>query len=807
MPFPTAGRLPVLPLKNTVIFPGLSQVVRVGRPKSLNAVEHSQKNEGFWILAVQQKTSSLERTANLDVSVEAADLESYGTLCRIDSIKGKKENGLQLVLMAFARVLISDVSSSEPYLNAGFLCLEDKVIENGATEKALMESLKELSIESLKFIPGNTAAIADQIQRIEDIAFLNHLIVSHLDLKPEDKQRLLELSDLKEKSLFVLQLLKNFKDNLQIQNEIRSKLNQKLNETQRQGILREQLKTIREELGDSSGNNFEAKIRGRLEDLTLPEEVRSAFESELSKISESGAHNPEAGMIRNYLDFATSLPWNEPTITDIDLDLARKILDQDHSGLEKVKKKILQHLAVSKLRNDLKGQILLLKGPPGVGKTSLAQSVAKALNRPYVRLSLGGVRDEAEVRGHRRTYIGAMAGRILQSMKKAGQKNPVFLLDEIDKLSRAWNGDPASALLEVLDPEQNSTFSDHYLDFPFDLSKVFFIATANSLEGIPGPLLDRLEVIELSSYTEEEKLQIAQKHLIPKVLKENGMTEDQLHLQEEHLRRLIREYTREAGVRELQRVLASVTRGKSEEVLKAGKTEVSWADVVEILGPEKFIKDRTKTTLQPGVVTGLAWTPVGGDVLFIETVALPGKGQLQITGQLGDVMKESAQIAFSLFKLLAAKIDPTKDLSKFDFHVHAPAGAIPKDGPSAGVTLLTSLISLVQQKSCDSELAMTGEISLSGQVMSVGGIKEKVMAAHRFGIKKVLIPKKNERDLMEIPQKIREELILETVDNVEDLLSKATGLEIPGLLSLSAFSLGASPLQPDSPVCSSRKSF
>jgi ATP-dependent Lon protease len=808
MSFPSAGRLPVLPLKNTVIYPGMSQVVRVGRPKSLAAVEQSQRHEGFWILAVQQKNSSLERTANLDVPVEPSDLETFATLCRIDSIKGKKESGLQLVLLAFARVQICEISSSEePYLSAEFLCLQDKVIDDKSTEKALIESLKDLSIESLKLIPGNTAAIADQIRRIEDISFLNHLIASHLDLRSEDKQRLLEINDLKEKSLFVLQLLKNFKDNLQIQNEIRNKLNQKMSESQRQGILREQLKTIREELGDSSSNNFEAKIRARLAQLELSDEVKTAFENELAKLTEAGAHNPESGMLRNYLDFATSLPWNEPETKEIDLEAARRILDEDHSGLEKVKKKILQHLAVSKLRKDLKGQILLLKGPPGVGKTSLAQSIAKALGRPYVRLSLGGVRDEAEIRGHRRTYIGAMAGRILQSMKKAGQKNPVFLLDEIDKLSRAWNGDPASALLEVLDPEQNSTFSDHYLEHPFDLSKVFFIATANSLDSIPAALLDRLEVIELSSYTHEEKLQIAEKHLIPKVLGENGINDQQLKISKEILQGLIRDYTREAGVRELQRVLSSVARGKSEDILNHGKTEVSWSDVVEILGPEKFINDRSASSLQPGVVTGLAWTPVGGEVLFIESVALPGKGQLQITGQLGDVMKESAQIAFSLFKLLTAKIAPEKDLSKFDFHVHAPAGAIPKDGPSAGVTLLTSLISLLQQKGCDSEIAMTGEISLSGQVMPVGGIKEKVLAAHRFGIKTVLIPKKNERDLVEIPQKIRDELKIETVNTVEELLSKTLGVETPGLMTLSNFDLGTNPSRPDSPVCSSRKSF
>ncbi len=778
MPLPQ-GLLPILPLRNTVIFPSLTQILKVGRERSINALKKAEKN-GFWILAIQQKPKSNE--LGKDQTVDPDDLHVIGTLCRIDSMKGSPEAGYQVVLRGMARVNVEDVEISEGnFLQGESTILEDFSDMNHPTEQALLESLKTLSRDILRIFPGNTDQLMDLINSVDDLAYLTSLCAGNIDVDLDKKQKILETRNLRERVLYLLQIMQEFKESLSVQAEIRSKLNQKFGHAQRQTILREQLKAIREELGESEEAGFEEKLQKKIEESGMPEDVRKVAEREMRRLSEVGTQSPESHIIRNYLDLLTDLPWSQSSEKmDFDLDEARRILDEDHYGLEKVKKRIIQHLAVLKLKKENKGSILLFVGPPGVGKTSLGQSIARALGRKFVRVSFGGVRDDAEVRGHRRTYIGAMPGRIIQGLKRAHENNPVFLLDEVDKMSRSFNGDPAAAMLEVLDPEQNSTFLDHYLDVPFDLSKVFFIATANSLETIPGPLLDRMEVIDLSGYTTAEKIHIAKKYLIPKQLKEHGILPEQLQMTDEALVRLISNYTREAGVRELQRRIAAVLRACSEKVLNATQfpVRVQSQDLEEFLGSEKFSFEIAETINPPGVVTGLAWTPVGGDILFVEATAMPGKGHLMITGQLGDVMKESAQIAQSLIRANQHQLGSQVSLSKTDLHVHVPAGAIPKDGPSAGVTMVTALASLISGHSISPKLAMTGEITLRGAVMPVGGIKEKVIAAHRAGIERIILPKKNERDLKEVPDDVKSALQFHFVENISQLFKLALDLEV-----------------------------
>ncbi|MEZ0393109.1 MAG: endopeptidase La [Pseudobdellovibrionaceae bacterium] len=769
MPLPQ-GLLPILPLRNTVIFPSLTQVLKVGRERSVNALKKAEKN-GFWIVAVQQKPKAHDLAK--DLPVDPHDLHTVGTLCRIDSMKGNPEAGYQVVLRGMTRVILDDVSvASGNFLEGESTIIEDINDMNRPTEQALLESVKTLSRDILRLFPGNTEQLMELINSVDDLSYLTSLCAGNIDMDLEKKQKILEIRNLRERVLFLLQVMQEFKESLSVQAEIRSKLNQKFGQAQRQTILREQLKAIREELGEGDDSSVEEKLQKKIEDAGMPEDVRKVADREFKRLSEVGNQSPESHIIRNYLELLSDLPWSKSSEqTEVNLDMARRILDEDHYGLEKVKKRIVQHLAVLKLKKENKGSILLFVGPPGVGKTSLGQSIARALGRKFSRVSFGGVRDDAEVRGHRRTYIGAMPGRIIQGLKRAGENNPVFLLDEIDKMSRAFNGDPAAALLEVLDPEQNSTFLDHYLDVPFDLSKVFFIATANSLESIPGPLLDRMEVIDLSGYTTAEKVHIAKNHLIPKQLKEHGLTPEQIQISDDALMRLISNYTREAGVRELQRRIAATLRGSSENVLNAKQlpVKVQTQDLDEILGAERFTFEIAETINPPGVVTGLAWTPVGGDILFVEATAMPGKGNLMITGQLGDVMKESAQIAQSLIRANQNQLGIRIDLSKTDLHVHVPAGAIPKDGPSAGVTMLTALASLISGHLVSPKLAMTGEITLRGAVMPVGGIKEKVIAAHRAGIEKIVLPKKNEKDLREVPDDVKAGLKFYFVENISQL--------------------------------------
>ncbi|MGZ3742976.1 MAG: endopeptidase La [Pseudobdellovibrionaceae bacterium] len=774
MSIPT-GFLPVLPLKNAVIYPGVGQALRVGRERSILALNKAHENQS-WILAIAQKSSEQGQA----LSVE--DICTVGTLCKVESIRGNAEMGFQAILRGHQRMKVTNLVLKDQYFQALAEPLEDIIDIDEHTRAALMESLKSQSRQILRFVPTNTEQLDEIIEKIEDLGLLSYLCAAHIDIPMREKQELLEKTSLKDRVMALLVHMQEFKENLQVQAEIRSKVSSKLGQTQREHILREQLKTIREELGEEgqgSANNVD-KYAQRIEEAGMTEEAQKVALQELQRLKNISPQSPEYQIISNYLDLLTSLPWSKASHEgDIDLEKARVILDEDHYGLSKIKKRILQYLAVMKLKNNNKGNILLFVGPPGVGKTSLGQSIAKALGRKYVRLSLGGVRDEAEIRGHRRTYVGALPGRIISSMKKVGENNPIFVLDEVDKLGRGFQGDPGAALLEVLDPEQNNHFMDHYLEVGYDLSKVFFIATANSLEGIPGPLMDRLEVIEVSGYTTEEKFYIAKNHLLAKQLNEHGILPEQLEVTDAALHQVISHYTREAGVRELQRKIAALCRAAAERVLSSSsQVVVDTKDLEEILGPERYTSEVAENAASAGVVTGLAWTPVGGDILFIESTRMPGTGQLLITGQLGEVMKESAQIALSLLRSRLPLINPLVDFSKQDIHIHVPAGAIPKDGPSAGVTLLTSLASLFSQRKVDPKLAMTGEITLRGSVMPVGGIKDKILAAHRAGIERVILAKRNEKDLIEVPLEIRNTMKFIFVENVNEVLKAALGLDV-----------------------------
>ena len=627
------------------------------------------------------------------------------------------------------------------------------------------------------------------IELMDSVDRIMGFVMPFLPANLAEKQALLEISSEKERYIGFLDLLIRTRETIRIRMEMAEKVSERVGKSNREAMLREQLKVIQEELGEGGEGAGDAGYRERVEASKMPEEIRKKALTEVRKLEAGGPQNHESTVIRNYLDLMLDLPWVTEEKKSIDIAEARRVLESHHNGLEKVKERIVQHLAVMKLRQEKQGSILLFAGPPGTGKTSLGKSIAEALGRKYIRVSLGGVRDEAEIRGHRRTYVGALPGRIIQGIQKAGTKNPVFILDEIDKLSTSYAGDPASALLEVLDPEQNSTFSDHYLEVPYDLSDVLFIATANSLTTIPAPLLDRMELIEISGYTKNEKFAIAKDHLIPEVLKEHGLDADKLRIEEAALREIIEKYTREAGVRWLKKQLATIARHVSEKIV-SGNAELPFVvtpdKVFSILGKEQIRQEVVKKEPVPGVVTGLAWTPVGGEILFIEGTFMPGTGKLTLTGQLGDVMKESATISSSLIRSRLAGSGNSFNFIASDIHIHVPSGATPKDGPSAGITIFTALASLITGKTVNPELAMTGEITLSGSVLPVGGIKEKVLAAHRAGIKKILLPKENERDLPDVPGDVRAELVFVPVGSVEEVLKEALGIELPRIVAVPA---------------------
>lgn len=765
-------RVPVVVTRNFVLFPKRTVPLVINRAQSVAAVIAGSEKFDNRIIIVSQRIETGDGSR-----IEKNETNLIGVLARIDRKVGDAKRGYQLVVTGLERVHLKDMKDDEPYLSALPEEVRDVDDCDESTSKALLANAKILAKEILVLVPGDTSHLEGLLESIDDIAAFMPLVLENLDIPLNRKQEVLEIDSIKQRILTVLELMAEQKKTLEIQVDVRNKLNEKIGKHQREAILREQIRTIRDELGETKSEADEDYIR-RINEANLPDSVRSVAMDEAKRLESIGSNSPETHVIRNYLDLLLAMPWHSETEDTLDLDHARSVLNSDHFGLEKIKKRIIQHLAVMKLKKDKRGSILLFVGPPGVGKTSLGESIAKALGRKFVRTALGGVRDDAEIRGHRKTYIGAMPGRIVQSIKRVGVKNPVFLLDEIDKLGRGYTGDPAAALLEVLDPEQNKEFTDHYLDVPFDLSDVFFIATANTLDSIPGPLLDRMEIIELSGYVTAEKLAIATKHLIPKQLAEHGLSSHQVSLTDSAILKVIQGYTREAGVRSLQRQIQSLCRYAAEKIADGTLTKVtiSCDQVSDALGPVRYEFEDTNRILPPGVVTGLAWTPVGGDVLFVEASQMTGGGRLILTGQLGDVMKESAQIALSLVRGNLAVFLKISDFDKRDIHIHVPSGAIPKDGPSAGVTLLTALASLLTGFRVSPKIAMTGEITLRGQVTPVGGIKEKLLAAHRSGVEHVLIPKRNEKDLADVPAEVLSQMTVTMVEHVNQVLEIALGI-------------------------------
>jgi len=764
--------LPILPLRNSVFFPGGVLPLAVGRQKTIALIKDAVRDEQV-IGVVTQRRAEEEDPG-------AADLYTVGTVARIVKLLKMGEDNYSLVVQGLARVRVLDLVQEVPYLKARVEPVEDKTPVDDVEVEALAINLKKLAREVIELMPELPAAATELVDSITHPGHLADLIAANVDVPIEEKQQVLETVDLKARMKLVLELLNRKREVLKLSNKIDSAVKGEMSKTQREYYLRQQLKAIKEELGELGEEEEELDELGeRLKKAGLPPEVEKVAQKELNRLKSIPTASSEYTVARTYLDWIADLPWSKRSDDNLDIENARHILDTDHYGLQKIKKRILEYLAVRKLKNDMRGPILCFVGPPGVGKTSLGQSIARAIGRKFVRLSLGGVRDEAEIRGHRRTYVGALPGRIIQSMKKAASINPVMMLDEIDKLGADFRGDPSAALLEVLDPEQNFSFSDHYLDLAYDLSKVMFIGTANLLDPIPGPLKDRMEILELPGYTFEEKVHIAQNHLIPKQLREHGLSADAIQFTEKAIIRIIVAYTREAGVRNLERRIADVCRAVAVEVaagkIAAGaRRQVDEGDLAEMLGPEKFWNETAERTEIPGVATGLAWTAAGGDILFIEATRMRGKGALTLTGQLGDVMKESAQAALSYLRSKAEQLGiPPNFLETTDIHVHFPAGSIPKDGPSAGVTILTALVSLLTGNRVRSDVAMTGEVTLRGLVLPVGGIKEKVLAAHRAGIKRVIMPARCEKDLVDVPEQARKELEFVFATHMDEVLKAA----------------------------------
>jgi len=766
----------VIPLFETVVYPETRAKLPVEAAIG-EALIAAVKSEGSVSAVGLTMKSDVEPSEN---PVDA--LYTIGNLLEIAHIQ-PTDDGYLVFAHAAYRVKTVAFSEMNGLLYTSYELLPD---EPDLDEDARAEMLASIKA-AVHDISGNFQDSEQFTRPIDTMVSVDQIMGFVLPFMPvnvEVKQLLLETISIQERYAAFLRLLTDLNESINLRIEVARKASEKVGKANREAMLREQLRVIQEELGGGEAASGEDGYRERIERSTMPDDVRKKAFAELKKLETGGSQHPESQGIRNYLDLLLDLPWTIEEKKAIDIDEARRVLESNHNGLEKVKERIVQHLAVMKLKEEKQGSILLLVGPPGTGKTSLGRSIADALDREYVRISLGGVRDEAEIRGHRRTYIGSLPGRIIQGMKRAGAKNPVFVLDEIDKLAVSHMGDPASALLEVLDPEQNSTFSDHYLEVPYDLSDVLFVATANTLATIPAPLLDRTEVIEISGYTKNEKFAIAKDHLLPETLEEHGLDVKKLQIEDEVIDVIIDRYTREAGVRGLKKQLARIARFASAKVV-SGSTDLPYvvtADMLpEILGKEMVRPDVARKKNPPGVVTGLAWTPVGGDILFIEGTFMPGKGKLTLTGQLGDVMKESAQISLSLIRSRLAATTPTRfDFFASDIHIHVPAGATPKDGPSAGVTIFTALASLVTGRAVDPTIAMTGEVTLSGAVLPVGGIKEKVLAAHRAGIRKVILPRENERDLDDVPEDARNELEFVTVGTIEDLLREALGIDLAG---------------------------
>ncbi len=764
--------LPLMAIRDIVLFPSMVVPLFVGRPKSLKAIEEALNKNKLIVLSTQ-KNSRIENP-------KPENLYKVGTIALIIKTLTLSENRLRVVVQILSRVEIKEFLQTEPYFKVKIEpCKEiEPEILTSETE-ALMRSVKE-NIEKLLSLKGTlNPEISTVIQSIEEPGRLADLITAYLKLKIKTAQDLLETLNGVERLKKVSDILIQEIEITTLQNKIQTEAQEEIGRSQREYFLREQLRAIKRELGEFEDVESEIEeLKKKIKKAKMPKNVEKEALKQLKRLEFMHPDSSEAGVIRNYLEWLIELPWNKSTKDNLNLKHVKRILDKDHYNLEKVKERILEFLAVKKINPKAKGAIICFVGPPGVGKTSLGKSIAKALGRKFVRVSLGGVRDEAEIRGHRRTYVGALPGRIIQGIRQAGTNNPVFMLDEIDKLCIDFHGDPASALLEVLDPEQNKEFVDHFLDVPFDLSKVLFIATANMTEPIPKVLLDRMEVIYLSGYTFKEKLEIAKKHLLPKLLKEHGLTKRTIKISDEVILKIIEEYTCESGVRELERKLAAICRKITRKLAEGekGPFEVTEENLTEYLGPPEYVEELKQEKDEIGVATGLAWTPYGGEVLYVEAVTMPGKGNLILTGHLGDIMKESAQAALSYIRSKHKElgIDP-KFYTKYDIHVHVPSGAIPKDGPSAGITIAIALISALTKKPVSKDYAMTGEITLRGKVLPVGGIKEKCLAALRKGIKKVLLPSKNQKDLEEIPKELRDQIefiFVSHLDEVIDLVIK-----------------------------------
>ncbi len=759
--------LPVLALRNTVLFPGVVLPITVGRDASLKLVKDAF-GEDRVIGVMAQRSTEVEEPGG-------EDLFDVGTVATILKLVKMPDGTKSIVIQGKRRFRVSKFVQTEPYFLAEVAPLEDDR-ENPIELSARIRSIKELAVQIVNLSPNLPNEAAYAIQNIESPTFLIHFIASNLPIKVEEKQQLLETLSVLDRADLVMSHLGRELQVLELSEEIRTRVRTDVDKQQREFLLRQQLKAIQEELGEMDGPSADVdELRKRLEEKKLSDDARKVAEKELEKLGRVNPAAPDYSVIRNYLDWILDLPWESYSEDQLDIKRSEGILDEDHYGLEKVKKRILEYLAVLKLKGDMKAPILCFYGPPGVGKTSLGKSIARALGREFVRISLGGVRDEAEIRGHRRTYIGALPGRIIQGLKKAGTGNPVFMLDEVDKLGNDFRGDPSSALLEVLDPEQNDTFSDHYLELEYDLSKVMFIATANYLETIPAPLRDRMEIIEINGYTQDEKLAIAKQYLVPRRIKHNGLKPEQFSIKDTALKLIIDGYTRESGVRQLERAIGGVARGVARKVAvdETERETIGVKDVKGYLGPRQFYSDIAERTEVPGVATGLAWTPVGGDILFIEASVSRGSGRLILTGQLGEVMKESAQAARSYVRSHAEKLGIPADAFRYwDVHLHVPAGAIPKDGPSAGVAMLSAFVSIYTQRCVKHDVAMTGEITLRGSVLPVGGIKEKVLAAKRAGIKTVVLPKKNQKDIAEIKNVALEGLKIVYVSRMMDALKR-----------------------------------
>ena len=767
----TDDMLLILPVRNLVLFPGTVMPVAVNRERSLAAAQEAVRANRKIGFLVQKDPETQNPDGN--------DLHRIGTVASIVRYVTGQDGTHHLVVQGERRFRVLNFQEGMPFMLARVEYLPDTGTASNEVEARAL-NLKRQAAEAVSLLPQAPAELANAIQAVESPSTLVDLVASFMDVKSADKQELLEMLDLRARLDRVSELLQKRIEVLRLQRQLEEQTREAIDERQKEVLLREQMRQIRKELGEEGGSGEEiSELREAIEKAGMPEEALEQARKELKRLERMSDASAEYSMLRTWIDLMIQLPWSKLDNESIDIEHARKVLDEDHYGLDKIKRRIIEYLAVRKLNPQGRSPILCFVGPPGVGKTSLGQSIARAVGTKFARVSLGGVHDEAEIRGHRRTYIGALPGNIVQAVKKAGTRNPVIMLDEIDKLGAGIHGDPSSALLEVLDPEQNNTFRDNYLGLPFDLSKVMFIATANMLDTIPGPLRDRMEVIELTGYTEEEKVEIARRYLVKRQLEANGLKAGQASVTDDALRQIARDYTREAGCRNLERQIGAVLRNVAVRIAEGSTNEqvVDVEGVRSILGAPRFESEVAMRTSVPGVATGLAWTPVGGDILFIEATRIPGNGHLILTGQLGDVMKESAQAALSLVKSQAERLGiDAALLRRSDVHIHVPAGAIPKDGPSAGTAMYTALVSLLTGKTVANDLAMTGEISLRGLVLPIGGVKEKTVAAHRAGIRRVLLPARNRKDLEDVPQSVRNDLQFVFCERVEDVIREALGV-------------------------------